>query len=386
MNSFQNRVDEINTLCHDSEKNKLYNVYGETGIGKSRLLNKVPRCLKNKEPAPLLLHINLENIDQDEPETAILQAIVKSAEGRLTGLQVNQKDAISQIVARLIHISVNVPVCLLVDTTEEFQENMSFWAWMEEHVVGPLVSEGHARLIFAGRVPVPWRRYEVRRVVKYMQLEPLKKGQEADELVREVLQRGNSRMTDEEEQAAVDIVLEFSFGHPKLSEDLAGYVAKQWPPDSLEDLRQTLCEDKLKPFINDEFFKTVEPDWKKILWWSSALDWFDATIFLLYLKQAAPKLINEKTDFDFIQGITRMRIKHRVVYPVERGERLHGILGDVVKHCLQVLEPDRYAHACQSAAQTFAKLADEFSKEAPEIEADYRQEAAKYKLEGQNGS
>jgi hypothetical protein len=255
---------------------------------------------------------------------------------------------------------------------------MDFWGWLETHFVGPFALEGDIQMIFAGRVPVPWRRFEVRRAVELVPLSPLNTNNDAITLVKEVLLNQNPDLTADELIDAQNLVLEFSFGHPKLSEQLAQKVATKWPPQSLPDFRLDICQNQLEPFINNGFFETVEPsEWKEILWLASVLDWFDATILHTYLNNLKPELIGDKTDFDFIQGITRLRTKDRVLWPVEKGERLHGVIGDIVSHCLKVMHSERYKEACLAAAKTFTELATVFPEEYEEF-SEYQNEAKKY--------
>ncbi len=389
MKTFQNRESELNMCFDDSDESRLLNIYGETGIGKSSLLAELIRRLRNKSPASLIIHIDFEdlhksdsNIDADKEafekvKNFLLAKMLEDLTGRLIDLQQDQQDSVNKLVVKLIQTSISLPVYLLMDTTEKLQENMAFWRWMEEYVVGPLIVEGKATLIFAGRVPVPWRRFEVRRVVKRLPLKPLKKDVHAIQLVREVLQETNSGLDDPEYEEAADLVLEFSFGHPLLSEELAKYVAENWPQHSSPEFRLQICRDLIEPFISRGFFKTVAQGWQEILRWASVLDWFDATILPRYLKRIAPDLVENKTEFDFIEGITQLRIKDRVVWPVDKGEQLHGVIGNVVQKCFKTLHPNKYRLACEAAAETFFDLAKEFPEGNPEA-AYYNNEAGKY--------
>ncbi|MCD6327174.1 hypothetical protein J7M28_06435, partial [bacterium] len=104
---------------------------------------------------------------------------------------------------------------------------------------------------------------------------------------------------------------------------------------------------------------------------------FDVTILQRYLKQVEPNLVKGQPDYFFIQGITRLRIRHTVVWREASGNRLHGVIKDIVRHCQKILYPDRYRRACLAAAETFKAMADEFPEGSPEAEP-YRQEVETY--------
>lgn len=385
MPTFQNREEAIETICIKTDQNVLLNVYGEAGIGKSRLLEEASQRLRTKSPPVLVLYVNLESLaaGSTDPPKQVLQTLIDKAQEHLSGVWQNTDQVAGQIVAQLGQLAQRMSVYLIFDTTEVFQENMDFWRWMEKTLVGPLVVEGQIRQVFAGRLPVPWHRVEVRRAVKLIRLNPLPVEKDARNLVREVLQEDNPNLQHTEEnqkglEDAVDWVLEFSFGHPLLSEKLAAYVATHWPVSSSDEFKRELCTTVVKPFIEEEFFKEIDPPWNEILWWASVLDWFDVTLLQQYLERVDQDLIRDKSDYFFIQGITRLRIHNTVVWREERGDRLHGIIDDIVRHCFEIMEPERYRQACLAAAETMETLASEFPEDDPEAQQ-YHQEAEMYR-------
>ncbi len=383
MLTFRNREDALAQICTPMEQVVLLNIYGEAGIGKSRLLDEAMQRLRAKSPPALVLYVNLEplaNSLTDRPET-VIRALIAQSEGRLSGVWKNPEYVAGQIVTQLIELAGRMPVVLMFDTTEVLQEDMDFWRWMETNLVGHLVSDGQVRQVFAGRLPVPWRRVEARRTTKLVPLKPLPQQDAARDLIREVLQQ-YINLDDQELDQAIDLVLSFSFGHPLLSEKLSAYIAPRWPAAPVTEFKQELGEKVVKPFIEQHFFAEIEPPWDEILWLTSALDWFDATVLQRFLAHAAPDLAQGQPDYFFIQGITRLRIRNTVVWRGKQGDRLHGVIANIVRHCFQVIAPEKYHKACQAAADTFEALAGEFPEGVDEAQQ-YLQEAETYRQRAQ---
>jgi hypothetical protein len=381
--TYQGPREALDWICAEPDQNLLLNIYGEAGIGKSRLLHEAAQRLQAKSTPALVLQVDLKLLtgaSANRPER-LLRALIAQSEGRLSSVWQSQsmEQVAGLVVAQLTEIAHRVPVYLMFDTTEVFQEDMGFWHWMEGDLVGPLAIGGQVRLVFAGRAPVPWRRLEVRRRVRLLSLEPLSPQEGAKSLIREVLQQHNPRLEEDEIlEQAVNLILEFSFGHPLLSKSLANYAALRWPMPSLSEFRLELCRETVEPFIEQYLFEGIAPPWNEILWWASVLDGFDAIILQRYLEQVAPELIEGKSDFFFIQGITNLRIRNTVVWLDELGNHLQGVIADIVRRCFETLYPERYQRACRAAAETVENLGNELPDGDPEAQR-YRQEAEKYR-------
>jgi len=379
MLAFRNREDALAKICVPMEQAVLLNIYGEAGIGKSRLLYEAARQLRDKSPPALVLYVDLEplaKVTANRPE-AVMRALIDQSEGRLSGVWKNVEYVAGQTVMQLTELAGRMSVVLMFDTTEVLQEDMEFWRWMEANLVGHLASDGRVRQIFAGRVPVPWRRVEARRTTKLVPLQPLPPQDAARDLIQEVLEQHNPRLEGHEIDRAIDLVLDFSFGHPLLSEELATYVAPRWPASSAE-FEQELGHKLVKPFIEQRFFADIKHPWDEILWLISALNWFDATVLQKFLARAAPDLAPDQPDYFFIQGITHLRIRNTVVWRERQGDRLHGVIARIVRHCFEVIDSERYQKTCRAAAETFEALAGEFPEGIDEAQQ-YHQEAEEYR-------
>lgn len=384
MTAFYNRIDELIKISPDTNRYRLITIYGEAGIGKTRLLAELAEQQRANDPKALILRTDLRSlyIPGEDVRDSVLGDLIQQGQPWLVGYKHSREQMAAEIVSKLCALAASFPIVWICDTTEAMQEQKDFWNWLEEFLVGPLI-EARVWQIFAGRVPTPWRRPEVRRAVQLLRLDPLDPEVEARALVTEVLQQTARRARDEESLAtATSLVLEFSFGHPLLCEDLGTYVARHWPAHPPKNCRRELGTKVVGPFIEQRMLSQVEHPWDGFVKWLSVLDSFDASILLRYLPRVDPSIPKNQPEDFYIKGISRLRLRNAVLWSEDEGTRLYGVLRDIVQHWFQVVHPGDYARGCRAAAETFAEMAAEFREEEPERES-YREWAEKYRARAQ---
>jgi len=385
---FRNRESLLTLIVSDKET-PILNLYGESGIGKSRLLEEAENQIIKQYPKALVLKINLSGIalisTTDLKKEKILELLVDQLQGLISQFWAKKYDqAVGQLVADLL--TGPSPVYLFFDTTETIQEETSFWAWLEEYLIGPLVVRGGSEVkqIFAGRMPAPFQRHEIRRSLKLIPLEPLPVENEARQLIIEILSKQESQVSASELNEMVDFILSFSFGHPGLSIELADFLARQFPVQITKSLKKQVYEQVVNRYVRDTLLEGIDEEWAQILRFASILDWFDPYILRKFTEALLPQVAAKKTEAFYIQGIALMRRRKSIIWSDQQGDRLHGILREIIRRLIQVegeFQPDeknQYRAANLAAAAIIADLKQQAIEAGDTDIQSYDQEIQKY--------
>ncbi len=397
MFDFVNRSAELAMICDASDPYLVLNIFGESGIGKTRLMDQAFTQLTNARD--MKVKVNLEQLtgaSLEQKATQVIDLILCALHGEFRPPENDPAAMAEALVATIAGRNPGSRAYLFFDTTEVLQDDIEFWRWLEVHLISRLVFEPGARFVFAGRIPAPFSRIEIRRSLKLLHLEPLATGNESGaawgigeraagrELVTGILKQQAPQWTEDQLTQAVDMVIEFSCGHPMLSEQLAEAIATFPRELAPAELRQQLAQDLIKPFIQDKLFENVEEPWKRILELASVLDWFDPVILMRFIRHADPALVaGRQVDF-FLRGVTQLRQRHTVVWQGTYGDTLHGVIAPIVRHYLQVANPTRHQLATLAAAKTFREFAqEELPGASPEHEL-YLRQADEYQRRAAN--
>ena len=352
---FQDRTEVLERICGCT--NRLLILYGEAGIGKSRLLQEAERRLC-AQPGPVVVRLDLFEFPTIAPEgrvDALLGRIASSVNGRVITRGASNEQRAGEYVSWLNTQAGAAPVLLMLDTTETVQEDSAFWRWLEEHIISPLAVEELVSITLAGRNPAPLRNPEIRRRHALYRLEPLDPPDAVEILARDALARQTRLGTDNATVRLAPIVLDLSSGLPKLIEQLAIDMPESWDQMNAMQLTHHLCEQCVKPFIEKYLFDAEPDPWREILWWLSPLGQFDERLLLKYLGVVDPELATTQTEATIIEGVARLRRRKAVVWSDRQGYQLKGLIAPITRHCLEILDCDR----CQRAREAWANILGE---------------------------
>jgi hypothetical protein len=392
VSTFQDRVLELTAMtAGPSEGVRVLNFHGEAGIGKSRLLKEGAARL-SANPQALVLRTDLTALSsQREGRSLTLLRQLTEGSAQLA-IAADDSDTIAaQLVDRLNMVASDRRVTVLVDTTEAIQDDTGFWQWFERSLLSPLISEGNVLVVLAGRLPAPIRLVEVRRYLKVWPLEPLPIKDDARQLVREVLTAtpGSFALDDPRETKRgtkladefADLVLSFSHGHPRLSEEIAQFLAVPGNQEPADSLRRRVAEEVVRPFIDRELFP-FRPDmarWRPLMEWASVLDWFDATVFYHFdLALSGSQQPEIEWQYDFVKAMAQLRAPYAVVKWEGAGYTLVGTIKSIVASYMQAARHVEYIRSLRAAVEVFDQIVEDLFADNPQAGEPYGKAARSY--------
>jgi hypothetical protein len=153
----------------------------------------------------------------------------------------------------------NWPVMLLMDNTDAAPEDV--FGWMEHEVFSPLVQTGLILLVVAGRSPVRWKPFEIRRRVLLRKLNP----PETHGLVRQEAAAW--------EHVAPNI-LKITFNYPPANQVVARELEQLGLPETIDetsfrDHRMTLIQRLMSDVIDKRLLAGVDAD-LRLVWRTTA--------------------------------------------------------------------------------------------------------------------
>lgn len=346
----------------------LYEWYGGPGIGKSTLLGllmnecqdaHVPysfidfnteRASAYKEDVIRLVEDFLENFGGVETDTvdatiAIYRQVpIEESERR----QLRRRDVARAFVRLIRDLVKRDPVVLFFDETERVDQDVV--AWLEEWMINPLVQNGRCLIVWAGRRPQRWRRFEVRRRVRIQKLGVF------DEKSTEKLFKENS---DYPLTGLAPKVRGLTLGHPKADTIVLRYLdvmaqAGQSPEkEQFDRIEADLLSDLVQKFVDNFAFKGLPENVVTACRVMSLVRQFDVIMLREVLKETVTSFSEFRRD-EFGDLLSQLRGTQLVLWDDRRkGYAIDSTLRHILSEHIRRHSPDIYARVNRVAIRVY---------------------------------
>ncbi len=280
----RNLLDKIQEKPEETDK-VVINWYGVPGIGKSRLGFMIGlQCEQKKIPFARV------DFDPEENPSALRYAedplsIFRDIYTELTAHWPARFPALPEAADEaeeidFFHQSMETglketPAAILFDTTEKADKRTI--SWVEKFIIGPLCTTGRCVLIWTGRFPQVWRRFEIRQKA----VDP------------EKLTSLTAKYTKEQIGPSGAEIYRLTFGHPLANEHIAEAMAPmEKEPDDKEKLKSLLHD-----FIDRFIFRDISQRMKSACRTLCVIRQFDVMFFEEILVEFSPDYFMGETEF-----------------------------------------------------------------------------------------
>ncbi len=330
--------------------------YGIPGIGKTTLGEMIADlCVEMKVP--------FSRVDFDSEKNSRAQQYVEDAimilEDLFVGLGVEEAKTFREALERyhqtepgsFIHqdrqrrvveafreylerLMEQGPVVLLFDTTDQAPAEVT--TWLEEQLISPLALTGKCLIIWTGRYPQRWKRFEVRRRVVSQKLEPLPE-----------------KSTIEQVGPVGSRVYRLTRGHPMGNEEVARAI-EEYQTRGQEAPDHELINRLIDRVIDQYVMKGIDPDLNAALRVLAVVRQFDVIFLQRLLSKFVPEF-KELREPLFLEVLSRLAGTYLVGWDRERkGYAIDLTLRRILALHLQCTQQERYLAANREAAELYA--------------------------------
>ena len=283
-------LDKLQEKQEETDHPVVINWYGVPGIGKSRLGFMIGLLCGQKK-------IPFARVDFDPEENPAAHLYAEDPVAILRGIYADlaahrpekfpalpeaadEADEIDFFHQNLITELKEAPAVVLFDTTEKAGKRTI--EWVEKFIIGPLCISGRCVLIWTGRFPQVWRRFEIRQRA----LDP------------EKLSSLTAEYTKEQIGPSGAWIYRLTFGHPLANEHIAeAMAAMEREPDDKEKLKSLLHN-----FIDTFIFRGISPRLKSACRTLCVIRQFDVMFLETILVEFSQDYFTEETNFMDIIG------------------------------------------------------------------------------------
>ncbi len=381
-----NRLDERGEFSSALERIRvlgsvfqtIYEWYGSPGIGKSELLKllaeechiaSVPYALINFKTKPELQADAPTRGREEVNATGLIQGLLEGFGGLeskkvqdaiadyrsfstddkdIKQRQLKHSDMARAFVQFVGEVSKRDPVVLLFDETEFADQDLV--TWLEEWVLNPLIQNGKCLIVWAGRRPQRWKRFEVRRRLRCQELKPF----DNDDTVK--LFKKNSTFPLEKFS---EPVRRLTLGHP-FADVVAlrqlDYLAKEGkipPLDQFSSIETNLIDGLVQEFVEAYAFKYVSNELATACRMLALVRQFDVIMLREILTKTLPSFAKYQRE-EFGGVLSSLRATQLVWWDDRRkGYALDHTLRHILGENIRRHQPDLYAQVNQIAIEIY---------------------------------
>lgn len=227
------------------------------------------------------------------------------------------------------------PIVLLFDTTDQALESLI--TWLEEQVIRPLALTGRCIIIWTGRYPQRWKRFEVRRRVVAAKLEPLPKEATEQQIGPSLAAR----------------VFPFTRGHPMGNREVATAIREYQARDK-EVPDHVLINELVDRVIDRYVMVDIPDDLNAALRLLAVVRQFDVVFLQRLLSKFVPEFKDMRETL-FLEVLSRLAGTYLVEWDDKRkGYRIDPILRRILALHLRHTAQERYVEANREAATIYA--------------------------------
>lgn len=291
------------------------------------------RAARYAEQPDLLLEDLFLGLGVEEP-VALRDALagLRQTEGEAVRVEA-QAEVTREFLAYLNRLFARGPVVLLFDSTDAASPALA--DWLEEHVLSPLALSGHCVLIWTGRYPQRWKRFEVRRRVVSHKLAPLP-----------------LEATVEHVGAQGDRVYRLTRGHPKSNEEIAG-VIRDFQARGQEAPDHMLISVLVDKVLDNYVMQGMDEELKDAMRILAVVRQFDVAFLHRLLTKYVPYYAQQQA---FLSEQTRLAATFLVEWDRSRkGYAMDSTVRRILALHLRYTDRARYLEANRDAAALYAE-------------------------------
>lgn len=248
-------------------------------------------------------------------------------------------------VRELGQLTDKEPAVLFFDGTEKADEFVR--DWLEKWIISPLVQNGKCLIVWAGRRPERWKRFEVRRRVRIQELGTFELDETKDFLKQEGVPH---------DDGTVNVFNNITQGHPlvlKIAVERFKELSETKPQTTNEEMGLDLLKTLVEEYVDGYALKDIDPQVAVAIKGLTMVRQFDVNMLRKVLQENFSDFKNWGRD-DFGVLLAKMRSSQITLWDdVRKGYTIDPTVRQIVSQYAQQQNPALYAGISRSAIELY---------------------------------